>query len=182
MPYHVSATAGLRTLKPQRSTHGKAYVYAVDHVVTGLLFGAPHDDFDFIIDEENGIPVVSECYPDAFRLIFRGKSCSVYEVAADGFLRGMTPWQSELVCESDVAVLRETPIADLSARLLAEERAGNLILHRYADTAEYRRLVSEHIVDRLVRFDAVYTEDERLLQHYGKLIDALRGILDGHLL
>jgi hypothetical protein len=55
MLYHISKIAGLKILKPQVSTHKKAYVYAIENVVTGLLFGAPHDDFDFIISEENGI-------------------------------------------------------------------------------------------------------------------------------
>ena len=67
MLYHISKIAGLKILKPQVSTHKKAYVYAIENVVTGLLFGAPHDDFDFIISEENGIPVIMECYPNVLR-------------------------------------------------------------------------------------------------------------------
>ena len=39
MVYHVSATPGLAVLVPRRSSHGKAFVYAVDNLVTGLLFG-----------------------------------------------------------------------------------------------------------------------------------------------
>ena len=66
MLYHISKTAGLKKLKPQVSTHKKPYVYAIENVVTGLLFGAPHDDFDFIISEENGIPVIMEFNKDKF--------------------------------------------------------------------------------------------------------------------
>lgn len=182
MLYHISKTAGLKTLKPQVSTHKKAYVYAIENPVTGLLFGAPHDDFDFIISEKNGIPVIMECYPDAFRLMFEGKKCSVYEVGEDGFMRGMTSWSPEFVSENEVAVIREIPVNDLYSRLLTEEANGNLMIRRYEDTAEYKSLISEHIVDRLIRFDAVYTESERLKKHYGKLIDALKDIMDGHLL
>lgn len=182
MVYHISKTAGLKVLKPQVSTHKKAYVYAVENMVTGLLFGSSHDDFDFIISEENGVPVIMECYPDAFRMIFKDKKCSVYEIGEDGFMRGMTSWSPELVCEHEVTVMCEIPVDDLHARLLSEEANGNLIIRRYEDTADYKRLVSEHIVDRLIRFDAVYTENQRLITHYGKLIDALREIMDGHLL
>ena len=49
MLYHISKTAGLKILKPHVSTHKKAYVYAIENVVIGLLFGASQDDFDFII-------------------------------------------------------------------------------------------------------------------------------------
>lgn len=182
MLYHISKNAGLKTLKPQISSHKKPYVYAIENVVTGLLFGAPHDDFDFIISEERNIPVIMECYSDAFRFRFKDKKCSIYEINENGFMRGMTSWSPELVCENEVAVVREIPVDDLYLRLLEEESGGNLIIRRYEDTTDYKSTVSEHIVDRLIRFDAVYTESERLKKHYGKLIDALQKIMDGHLL
>lgn len=182
MLYHISKTAGLRYLKPQASTHKKPYVYATENVVTGLLFGVQHDDFDFIISEENDIPVIMECYPDAFRLLFKGKKCSIYEINEEGFMRGMTSWSPELVSENEVAVIREISVDDLYLRLLDEESRGNLIIRRYEDNADYKSIVSEHIVDRLIRFDAVFTESERLMKHYGKLIVALQKIMDGHLL
>ena len=75
MLYHISKIAGLKILKPQVSTHKKAYVYAIENVVTGLLFGAPHDDFDFIISEENGIPVIMECY----RYLYLAFPSALYE-------------------------------------------------------------------------------------------------------
>ena len=60
MLYHVSNTGGIKVLKPKISSHKKPYVYAVDNIVTGLHFGAPHDDFDFLIyTDENGKPVVN---------------------------------------------------------------------------------------------------------------------------
>lgn len=169
-------------MKPQYSTHKKPYVYATENIVTGLLFGASHDDFDFMIDEEDGRPVVIECYPNAFYQIFKDRACSVYEVAEDGFMRGMTPWTPELVSENEVKVIRETIVEDLYSRLLEEEAQGNLAIRRYKENADYKHIVSEHIVDRLIRSDAVYTEDKRIKEHYGKLIDALQEIMDGHLL
>lgn len=182
MLYHISKTAGLKTLKPQISTHGKPYVYAVETVVTGLLFGAPHDDFDFIISEENGVSLIMECYPDAFRRSFQDRKCSIYELGDEGFVRGMTSWDPELVNENEVAVLREISVNDLYARLLEEEAMGNLIIRRFENNADYKHSVSEHIVDRLIRFDAVYSDDEKIKTHYGKIVDALKNIMDGHLL
>lgn len=170
MLYHISKIAGLKTLKPQVSTHKKAYVYAIENVVTGLLFGAPHDDFDFIISEENGIPVIMECYPDVFRLSFKGKKCSIYEISDEGFMRGVTSWSPEFVSENEVAVVREIAVNDLYSRLLDEESCGNLIIRRYEDAEDYKSIIAEHIVDRLVRFDAVYTEDKKIKKHYGKLL------------
>ena len=110
------------------------------------------------------------------------KECFVYEVREEGFQRGMTSWSPELVSETEVQVVNEIPVRDLYSRLLEEEANGNLVIRRYEDTAEYKSNVSEHIVDRLVRFDAVYTENERIKGHYGKIIDALQDIMSGDLL
>lgn len=49
MLYHVSQMPGIKILQPRESTHGKKYVYAINNMVTGLLFGAKQDDIDFII-------------------------------------------------------------------------------------------------------------------------------------
>lgn len=185
MVYHVSPTSGITVLMPRVSSHGKAYVYAMSELVPALLFGAAHDDFDFLLDtDDRGVPVVYECYPGAFRSVYFGKRCSVYELKEDGFLRGVTSWAPELVCMSKVPVEKETPIDDLYERLLAEEASGRLVIHRYTDTPEYGKLISEHIVDRLIRFDALdrLETDRRFQQYYKRIIEALRGIMDGHLL
>lgn len=185
MLYHVSAAHGISVLTPRVSSHGKAYVYAIDDLVTALLFGVRHDDFDFLLDTNDaGVPEIYECYPDAFRSVYQGKRCSVYEVKSDGFLRGMTSWSPELVCESEVAVERETVVEDLYSRLLLEREKGKLILHFYSDAPAYKRLISEHIVDRIIRFDAMgrLETDVRFQKYYSLIVEALRSAMDGHLL
>ena len=58
MLFHVSSTPDIKVLEPRVSTHGKAYVYAIENLVTGLLFGAKKDDFDLIIStDEAGFQV-----------------------------------------------------------------------------------------------------------------------------
>ena len=97
-------------------------------------------------------------------------------------MRGVTSWSPEFVSENEVAVVREIAVNDLYSRLLDEESCGNLIIRRYEDAEDYKSVIAEHIVDRLVRFDAVYTENKKIKKHYGKIIDALKDIMDGHLL
>lgn len=187
MLYHASRTTGLRTLRPHISTHKKAYVYAIENMVTGMLFGVKHDDFDFIIlTDENNKPIVYECYPDAFQKIYQGKGCSIYEVSDVGFEHGMTSWSPELICESEVAVINEIIIDDLYKRLLEEEQRGNLQLQRYVHCDEYRKKISEHIIDRIFRFEIdlnkCMEQDDRFSVYYKDLIQALLTIMDGHLL
>lgn len=184
MLYHVSSTAGIKILEPRVSSHQKAYVYAIDNLVTALLFGARQDDFDFLIDEKGGKPIIYECYPNAFETVYTGKDCSVYEIAEAGFLRGVTSWEPELVCEHAVEVLREVKVTDLYERLLEEEKQGNLQINRYQDTMEYKKIISEHIVDRMIRFDALehLETDARFQKYYKKIGEALLQIMDGSFL
>lgn len=184
--YHVSDTSGIRVLQPRVSTHKRPYVYAIDNLVTGLLFGVRHDDFDFIIStDQEDRPVVYECYPDAFRQKYEGKSCSVYELSKEGFVRGATSWTPELVSEREAPVLREIVVPDLYSRLLEEEKQGNLLLYRYQDMPEYKKRIAVHVVDRLVRFDVLdgnWEGDIRFAKYFRPLIQGLLGFVDGRLL
>ena len=187
MLYHVSPTAGLKTLTPRVSTHGKAYVYAIENMVTGLLFGAKHDDFDLLIStDSHDRPVICECYPDAFRSVYQGKACSVYAVAGEGFERGKTSWEPELVSEVEVPVQEEIVVPDLCEMLLEQEAQGRLTIRRYEHTDEYRREIAAHIVDRLIRFDVDLAHapetDARFATHFRGIIEQLRSAADGHLL
>lgn len=84
MLYHASKISGLRELTPRPSTHGVEYVYAIKSRITAICFGAPKDDFDLLMDEVDGIPVLYECYPGAFQRIYAGKNGSLYEVSEEG--------------------------------------------------------------------------------------------------
>lgn len=187
MLYHISPQAGLKTLQPHVSTHKKPYVYAIENMVTGMLFGVRKDDFDFIIiTDENQVPTIYECYPAALVKRYQGHSCSVYEVEDEGFLRGMTSWSPELVCEREVAVIREIPIEDLYERLLEEERQGNLRICRYEHRDEYREKIASHVADRIFRFgidlSQIAESDIRFATYYRGIVDALSAATDGHLL
>lgn len=178
MLYHASPVHGLTTLEPRVSTHHRPYVYAVKDPVTALLFGVRQDDFDFQISGE-AQSVICECYPHAFAARYGGKSCSLYEVAEDGFLSGKTSWSKELVCESSVAVVRETVIGDVYDALQSYAHQGRLIMRRYEDTPAYRSMVEAHITDRLIRFGINLNEclnwpDERFAKHYAHLVLALQ--------
>lgn len=184
MLYHVSQTNAITELIPKVSTHGVAYVYAVRNLSIGLLFGAINDDFDFIITDDGGKPVVYECYPGAFDRVYSNKSCSIYELDDKDFKEGITGWDMELVCEHPVKVQKEIIVVDLKERILEEVRNDNLILYRYEFSEAYKKMVAEHITDRLIRFKALdyIKTDERFKKYYRGIIEALYSVMDGHLL
>lgn len=82
--------------------------------------------------------------------------------------------------------MEEIIIDDLYNRLLEEEQAERLIIHRYEYTAEYRKIIAGHIVDRLIRFeidlDRITETDSRFATYFKEIVAELIQIKDGHLL
>ncbi len=153
--YHVSPVKGIEELKPSISSHGKAYVYAIDILTVALLFGAKKDDFDLLLDVDDGKAVVWECYPDAFKKIYDNKSCSVYTVDERYFKNGQTSWEHEYVCERSVPVLSEKRISNLYLELKNEMEKGNLILNYYSENEAYQKFLKDELKSRMIDFNLI---------------------------
>lgn len=118
MLFHASKQSEIKELVPQISMHGRKYVYAVNHRLTAILFGAPKDDFDLLLDEADGKPIIFECYPNALRKIYFGKTCYLYTLHEEGFLPNQTGWDAEWVCEHTVPVVSEKKLKIFITRSL----------------------------------------------------------------
>ena len=173
MLYHASKQAGLKELRPQISTHGKAYVYAINNRLTALLFGAPKDDFDILMDESNGTPVIYECYPDALKSVYWGKSCSLYSLSEDGFLANRTGWDPELVCERAVSVVCEERIENIYEEIIRAIQAGGCIFHPYSEDTEYQDFLRDELSERIKQFgitEAQMQADPRFELYFNRLL------------
>ncbi len=171
--YHASHQPGLTVLLPHASTHGEAYVYAISNPVTALLFGAPKDDFDLLIDEEAGLPVLWECYPGALEQVYQHKSCFLYTVSAQGFLEGKTGWEPELVSPSPALVLQEETIPDILVKLLEQAEKGLCVLHRYSQDEQYQSFLRDELSERIEAFGLTperLQQDPRFPQYFNKLL------------
>lgn len=152
MLYHASKETGLKYLEPRLSTHGKSFVYAIRNKITAVLFGAPKDDFDLLIDEIDGIPHLYECYPNAADRIYSGKKCSLYAVGEEGFLTNVTGWDPELVCEHTVPVIREEYIDDIFSYLNHAAAESKCVIHRYSEEQTYQSMLREELEERIAYF------------------------------
>lgn len=173
MLYHASKQAGLKELRPQVSTHGKAYVYAIKSRLTALLFGAPKDDFDILMDESNGTPVIYECYPKALKSVYGGKSCSLYGLSEDDFLTNQTGWAPELVCERVVPVVCEETIENIYEELIGAIQAGDCIFHPCSEDAQYQEFLRDELSERIREFgltDAQMQADPRFELYFNRLL------------
>ncbi len=173
MLYHASKIRRLKELVPSPSTHGVPYVYAVKSRILALLFGAPKDDFDILIDESEGKPVVSEVYLHAARKVYQGKSCSLYTVSPEGFLSGQTGWESELVSLQSVPVAREEWIPDIFSEIEKAVRQKECVFREYSETPAYQEFLRDEISARVRDFglsDEQMNADPRFRQHLNRLL------------
>lgn len=173
--YHASPKAGLTKLVPYASSHGEAYVYAIENPVTALLFGAPKDDFDLLMDEKNGVPELWECRPNVLREVYSGRSCSLYTVPEEGFLGGQTGWQPEHVCKTPVPIVHEKRVPDLYEWLAAAQERGIVIVHAFRADAAYHAFLLEEFRERIVSFgltEKAVRADARLAPFWDELFPA----------
>lgn len=173
MLYHASNISGIKVLKPQISTHQKPYVYAIRSRLMAMLFGTPKDDFDLLIDAQDGKPVLYECYPDAFKSVYAGKSCSIYTVEEAGFLQGVTGWEEEWVCPNAVPVVQEEGVEDIYAQLMLAFQAGECIMHPFTQNEKYLAFIREELQKRVEAFgisEEYRQKDQRFVQYHNKLL------------
>lgn len=182
--YHASKITGLTKLFPRVSSHQTEYVYAIENPVTALLFGAPKDDFDFLLDEENGITTVYECYYNAFENIYKNQNCSLYKVDSSLFKKGKTGWEPEWVSEQPAVVLQEIKINNLYEELQKAQTQNQLIIHKFSEQDSYKAMISQHVVDRLIRFNLLENaeQDPRFQKQFYKLFLQLKKLLSGEYL
>ncbi len=174
MLYHASTINNLKYLKPNMSIHGDSYVYAIKNKVTAVCFGASKDDFDILMDEEDGVPVLFECYPAAFKKVYDGKACSLYTVEEEQFVSGKTGWDSELVSENTVQVLNEDIIPDIYDYLIEAANRNECILNLYSASDSYQHMLKEELEERIKDFGLTKEQmanDNRFRLYFSKILD-----------
>ena len=107
----------------------------------------------------------------------------MYQVEDAAFLKNETGWSLELVSKEPVQVVREFKVDNLYNVLMREVKNGNIIHNTYNDSIEYRRKISNHVVDRLIRFEILDGEiPARIKEKFLKIIDGLEKLLSGEYL
>ena len=182
--YHISGVGGLKQLDPSPNGRGNTWVYATKYSHIALLFGGDWSDNDFILKtKENGKISFSETYPNAFDDIYTGKSCYLYEIEDSGFSSGRTTFSLEIVSEKPARVLKETKVDDVKKALLDEVAKGSIELKFYEKTLEYRQMVSNHMINLIIKFDILTQPNaERIMKYFGELKKYIDEALTGKFL
>ncbi len=136
--YHGSNIAALETLVPFQSNHEKPYVYLTDNEALAVLYAhnpltRPNGFFTYRFDSTGKLHY-DEYFEDALHAIYSGHGGYVYSCEAALSPMPNMPWV--YVSGQPVAVAACRFIPDLYEEALRMERAGALIVHRYATLPE----------------------------------------------
>ena len=147
MYYIASETSGEEVFRAVETLDRHQYIYAyrdpVAAVVHALFRYDRNSGASAAIDETQGRMALWESCADAFRKVYGGVSCSLYEVGEETFLPGLTGWDAELISAGTVPVIREERIKDVCRFLLDAAEAGLCECHSYSEREEYRKAFEE---------------------------------------
>lgn len=93
-----------------------------------LMYGVRNFEYTYGYTRDGQI-YFEEYYPDALRLLYEGKSASLYECSPVATETTRIP--NEVVSTLPVRVLREIYIPDVMVALLEQQRQGTLTIRRY---------------------------------------------------
>lgn len=130
MYYHCSPVSGLTELLPQKPQNfdKRALVYMTTSLPMALMYGIRNFEYTYGYTKDGQI-YYEEYFPDALRILYEGKSASLYECAPQETDHTQIP--NEVVSPFPVKVLREIQIPDIIQALLEQERLGALVIYRY---------------------------------------------------
>ena len=162
MLYHGTILEGLRIIRANATSHttGKQVAYFTEDKCYALVCCRSVDEnFVTMSLREDGKQHYFERFPDQLKTLYGGKHGYLYMVEDLTGLqntKGHT-WESE----ADVAIQRCEAVADVYSEILKEEKAGNIIIHRYAeiDPAEQKlhaNYIRDHIADEGEKMERFY--------------------------
>ena len=134
MLYHGTILEGLRIIRANAKSHtsGKRVAYFTEDRCYALVCCRSRDEnFVTLGLREDGRQHYFERFPDQLKTLYGGKRGYLYiveDLTGLQNIKGHT-WESE----QDVAVRRCESVRDVYAEILKEEKAGNMIIHRYAE-------------------------------------------------
>lgn len=182
--YHVSTVPNLKVLEPHISTHGKSYVYATPNLEFSLFFGGIESarDFDGIYGIKKGMPFFYEAYTGALKRRFNGAKCYVYEVDPSSFEENKTSFKGEVVSEKPVKVINCKVVNNVYQYLLELNKNSKIQLHFFEDTEEYKKMIHDHIVDRIVKLNILDNKNcgtyRFCEQHFPDIIEELNNLVN----
>ena len=130
MYYHCSPIHGLQYLQPHEPQNfdKPALVYMTTSLPMALMYGVRNFEYTYGYTRDGQI-YYEEYFPDALRILYAGRSASLYECAPE--VTETTRIPNEVVSPIPVPVIREIYIPDVMEAILEQVACGTLNLRHY---------------------------------------------------
>ncbi len=140
MLYHGSPIGGLDILLPELSEHRTPLVYFATDPLVALLYAVkpvpkPFSYYPYGFDE-NGHVVYSECFEDAFRILYQGQQGYLYECEKTTDMTQPTHIACAYVSSKPVKVRHVTFIPDLYEYYMQQSDKGMFSIRRFEDVPQ----------------------------------------------
>ena len=169
MLYHGSVIGGLTHIWARSKSHTSGDMVAyftVDRVYALVCCRKRDENFVTMGPDKSGKQHYFERFPDQLMVLYSGREGFLYTpVSEKGLVRTKgNSYESRI----DVPVILHEHILDVHEAILNEERAGNVIIHRYAeiDPQQQREnaiYIREHVDDEGPQMRAFY------IKHFSQL-------------
>ena len=145
---------------PNKSTHGKSWVYATkDKIMSAVFLGTEGGDYTVQVGRDpEGKVFLTERFEGAFELRY-SVSGSIYTLSSEGFLEDLTSWNEEVVNPSPVKIISEEHVNDVSKYLKESEVKGDIIISYFPE--RYRVPIDDSdLVEKAISWVGQFGERE----------------------
>ena len=153
--YHGSRIQGLKTIKKNKSTHDKPWVYGTLSKEISIIFisNKGSDLYYYLSGDgtKNNQVVLVERKENMFKEIFN-ISGSLYTLSGKNFVSGKTNWSGEVISEFDENVLCEEHINNVFEKLKELNAKGQLKLYLYPDRPSFIPKDNSDLIPKVIRW------------------------------
>ena len=167
--YHGSVIGGLDIILANAKSHadGSQVAYFTEDRVYALVCCRSREENFVTMGPKDGIQHYYERFPDQLRVMYEGKEGFIYRPVSCDTLKHTKDhtWESP----ADVPVVLHEHITDVYEEILREEKAGNVIIHRYEeiDPDEQKKRASD--MREYIKNNPQLTYRDFVIEHFSPL-------------
>lgn len=132
--YHGSVIGGLDVIWANATSHkdgGKVAYFTTDRIYALVCCRSREENFVTMGLREDGKQHYFERFPNQLRVLYEGREGFIYSPISDAQLENTKDHTWE--CNCDVPVIMNDHVLNVYDEIIKEEKAGNVIIHRYVD-------------------------------------------------
>ena len=167
--YHGSVIGGLDIILANAKSHadGSRVAYFTEDRVYALVCCRSREENFVTMGPKDGIQHYYERFPDQLRVMYEWKEGFIYRPVSCDTLKHTKDhtWESP----ADVPVVLHEHITDVYEEILREEKAGNVIIHRYEEIDPDEQKKRANDMREYIKNNPQLTYRDFVIEHFSPL-------------